>query len=115
VVGTNLLHEAVDLAELVKVELGDAGGDRRFGFDLSESEDECRLTSGMGFGDDGDEILEGVGCLTFDGAEYRVAELAFSSGNAAGGRTFLDVPKEQEAGDGVLFELETEGGQEVLQ
>lgn len=27
----------------------------------------------------------------------------------------MDVPKEQEAGDGVLFELETEGGQEVLQ
>jgi hypothetical protein len=53
--------------------------------------------------------------LTIDGAEYRVAELAFPSGNAAGGRAFLDVPKEQEVGDGVLFELETEGGQEVLQ
>ena len=62
-----------------------------------------------------DEILEGAGWLTIDGTEYRVAELAFPSGNAAGGRAFLDVPKEQEAGDGVLFELETEGGQEVLQ
>jgi hypothetical protein len=115
VVGTNLLHEAVDLAELVKVELRDAGGDRRFGFDLSEGEDECLLTGGTGLGDDGDEILESAGWRTIDSAEYRVAELAFPSGNAAGGRTFLDVPKEQEASDGVLFELETEGGQEVLQ
>ena len=88
-VGTNLLHEAVDLAELVKVELRDAGGDRRFGFDLSEGEDECLVTGGTGLGDDGDEILEGAGWLTIDGAEYQVTELAFPAGNAAGGRTAL--------------------------
>ena len=73
VVGTNLLHEAVDLAELVKVELRDTGGDRRFGFDLSEGEDGCLVTGGTGLGEDGDEILEGAGWLTIDCAEDGVA------------------------------------------
>jgi hypothetical protein len=74
VVGTNLLHEAVDLAELVKVELRDADGDYRFGFDLSKGKDESLLTCGTGLGDDGDEILEGDGWLTIDGAEDGLAE-----------------------------------------
>ena len=95
VVSTNLLHGPVDLAELVEVELRDADGDGGFGLDVSEGKDECLATGGTGLGYDGDEMLEGARWLAIDGTEYRVADLALPLGNAAGGRTFLDVPEEQ--------------------
>ena len=95
VVSTNLLHKAADLAELVKVELRDSGGDGGFGLDVSEGKYESLTTGGMGLGNDGDEMLEGARWLAINGTENRVAELALPAGNAAGGRTFLDVPEEQ--------------------
>ena len=114
-VGTNLLHEAVDLAELVKVELRDTGGDCGFCLNLSEGKYEFITTGGTGLDNDGDEMLEGAGWLAIDGVENRVAELALPAGNTAGWGTFLDVPEVQLASDEVLFELETKGGQEILQ
>ena len=113
--GTNLLHEAVDLAELVKVELRDTGGDCGFCLNLSEGKYEFITTGGTGLDNDGDEMLEGAGWLAIDGVENRVAELALPAGNTAGWGTFLDVPEVQLASDEVLFELETKGGQEILQ
>ena len=70
------------------MELQDAGGDGGFGLDVSEGKYECLATGGTSLGNDGDEMPEGAGWLAIDGAEYRVAELALPSGNAAGGRTF---------------------------